>query len=338
MNKIILISIIYIILILRLNADRIEYIDLSTSTINIELSTTDYETYEFLSASPTYLNSYWVDNKVYYGPSLTHKERYNISLGNYYTHKGKQIIGKVSLTTPWYNLHSGESLLESHLHYQFITRNNNPTIINISENSQTLDNSLIKVGPGNNGSTKYSSSDEEFSNKYGFPDEWAARSLDINNVNAQFKKASALQAELKLPDGRQYTETSDGYLVGPLQYRLTLEFNGNLGYRLTRGLEEQGVTLANIQSYLEDSIAVSGRLNLLFKSNSSGAGFSNEITSNGSRYMIVLPENMAVDANLILESSTDLINWAPAELGRYSPATERRFFRLRAIQAASETQ
>jgi hypothetical protein len=46
---------------------------------------------------------------------------------------------------------------------------------------------------------------------------------------------------------------------------------------------------------------------------------------------VVIPENSTGSVNVILESSTDLVNWATALPGSYDPNTTKRFFRLRAV-------
>mgnify|MGYP001355044559 CR=1 FL=1 len=48
--------------------------------------------------------------------------------------------------------------------------------------------------------------------------------------------------------------------------------------------------------------------------------------------MVVVPTDAKGDVDVILESSTDLVNWTAAVPGKYGAATQRRFFRLRAIQ------
>lgn len=45
---------------------------------------------------------------------------------------------------------------------------------------------------------------------------------------------------------------------------------------------------------------------------------------------VVIPADSGGPVNIILESSTDLINWTPASPGSYGSSTEKRFFRVRA--------
>lgn len=45
---------------------------------------------------------------------------------------------------------------------------------------------------------------------------------------------------------------------------------------------------------------------------------------------VVIPTNATGQVNIILESSTDLLTWTPAEPGSYGAATQNRFFRVRA--------
>lgn len=47
--------------------------------------------------------------------------------------------------------------------------------------------------------------------------------------------------------------------------------------------------------------------------------------------VVVIPENAAANADVILEQSTDLINWTAALPGSYAPSTAKRFFRVRLV-------
>jgi hypothetical protein len=48
------------------------------------------------------------------------------------------------------------------------------------------------------------------------------------------------------------------------------------------------------------------------------------------KFATVIPENSSGNVNIILEQSTDLINWTAANPGSYPPSTSKRFFRVRA--------
>ena len=47
------------------------------------------------------------------------------------------------------------------------------------------------------------------------------------------------------------------------------------------------------------------------------------------KFATVIPENAAGNVSIILEQSTDLINWTPVNPGSFPPATSKRFFRVR---------
>ena len=49
-------------------------------------------------------------------------------------------------------------------------------------------------------------------------------------------------------------------------------------------------------------------------------------------YSLVLPESKDTNYNLVLESSTDLVNWAKDETGTKTPSDKKRFYRLRAVK------
>jgi len=54
-------------------------------------------------------------------------------------------------------------------------------------------------------------------------------------------------------------------------------------------------------------------------------------TQNVATQVVVIPQNATAPADIILESSTDLITWTAALPGSYSPAGSNRFFRVRLV-------
>ena len=54
-------------------------------------------------------------------------------------------------------------------------------------------------------------------------------------------------------------------------------------------------------------------------------------TQNVASQAVVIPENGTANADIILESSTDLTNWTAALPGSYAPSTSKRFFRVRLV-------
>ena len=54
-------------------------------------------------------------------------------------------------------------------------------------------------------------------------------------------------------------------------------------------------------------------------------------TANVASQAVVIPENSNANADIILESSTDLTNWTAAVAGSYAPSTSKRFFRVRLV-------
>lgn len=49
-------------------------------------------------------------------------------------------------------------------------------------------------------------------------------------------------------------------------------------------------------------------------------------------HAVVIPEDASGPVEIIMESSTDMITWTRANPGTYGASTEKRFFRLRAVQ------
>ena len=48
-----------------------------------------------------------------------------------------------------------------------------------------------------------------------------------------------------------------------------------------------------------------------------------------SKYATVIPENAKTNVNVVLEQSTDLVNWTAVAPGQFAPSAQKRFFRLR---------
>jgi hypothetical protein len=52
-------------------------------------------------------------------------------------------------------------------------------------------------------------------------------------------------------------------------------------------------------------------------------------TNSITKYASVIPENAKTNVSVILEQSTDLVNWTAANPGDFTPSTSKRFFRVR---------
>ena len=54
-----------------------------------------------------------------------------------------------------------------------------------------------------------------------------------------------------------------------------------------------------------------------------------ERASTTAKYASVVPENAKTNVSVILEQSTDLVNWTAVSPGDFAPSTSKRFFRVR---------
>jgi len=52
-------------------------------------------------------------------------------------------------------------------------------------------------------------------------------------------------------------------------------------------------------------------------------------TNSITKYATVIPENAKTNVSVILEQSTDLVNWTAANPGDFTPSSSKRFFRVR---------
>ena len=63
-----------------------------------------------------------------------------------------------------------------------------------------------------------------------------------------------------------------------------------------------------------------------------GGGVGSAQPANQQNSVTVIPENSSGNVNIILEQSTDLVNWTAVDPGSFAPSTVKRFFRVRAQQ------
>ena len=100
------------------------------------------------------------------------------------------------------------------------------------------------------------------------------------------------------------------------------------------------VTFAKFTSSTPFKDAVlAGPLRLEIRSEAGNAIFTYRVTNSesglsaaGPSNTVVIPEDVTGNVSIILESSTDLVNWTAALPGTYGASTAKRFFRLRATQ------
>ena len=63
---------------------------------------------------------------------------------------------------------------------------------------------------------------------------------------------------------------------------------------------------------------------------------ASEINKAGPSTVLVLPENATGNYNLVVESSTDSINWIPFHSGTVNSDTAERLFRVRIVHKGQE--
>jgi hypothetical protein len=87
------------------------------------------------------------------------------------------------------------------------------------------------------------------------------------------------------------------------------------------------------------NLVLAGPVRIRFDFNQPGVLVSYKITdatsglsAAGPSNTVVVPEDVNGSVSIILESSTDLVNWTAAQPGQYGASTAKRFFRIRAAQ------
>jgi hypothetical protein len=108
---------------------------------------------------------------------------------------------------------------------------------------------------------------------------------------------------------------------------------GNLYFK-DADTSETVITSSNFNS--SDQLLIPGPCELKVSNNRSGYWTttlikvkSREVETSTAKYASVIPENAKTNVSVILEKSTDLVNWTEANPGDFAPSTSKRFFRVR---------
>jgi hypothetical protein len=114
--------------------------------------------------------------------------------------------------------------------------------------------------------------------------------------------------EATYPSGLKLNYGAGKYIVGPAEIVAVIRFTGSSGDGAPREVNYSTIASIGIFSPAQGEVPFQ--------------------TSNA----VVIPEDASGPVEIIMESSTDLINWTMANPGNYGSSTEKRFFRLRAVQ------
>jgi hypothetical protein len=153
------------------------------------------------------------------------------------------------------------------------------------------------------------------------------KQLLIHGVNISPIDRNASQAFIrkKNPSGETFTiglsKTNANFISdwnGPIVGPMLVEY----------GLD--GVIASYTQSYLDlDSTFLKTYCDFLLEVKDSAL---KEISSNISSTSVVVPSNAVGDVDVLLEQSNDMITWTQCLPGTYNASTQKRFFRLRAVE------
>lgn len=114
--------------------------------------------------------------------------------------------------------------------------------------------------------------------------------------------------EATYPSGLKVNYAGGKYIVGPAEIVAVIRFVGTSGDGAPKQVNHSSVASIGIFSPKQGEVPFQ--------------------TTNA----VVIPEDSSGPVEIILESSTDLINWTFANPGIYGSTTDKRFFRLRAVQ------
>lgn len=81
-------------------------------------------------------------------------------------------------------------------------------------------------------------------------------------------------------------------------------------------------------TYKLNSTTYTSRMTIFYQI-STNTNINSGTISTNQRYATVIPENSKTSVNVILEQSTDLVNWSTVSPGQFSSSASKRFFRVR---------
>ena len=152
----------------------------------------------------------------------------------------------------------------------------------------------------------------------------------VHGVNIVPIDRNASQAFIrkKNPVGQDFTigtsGTNSGFVSiwkGPIVGPATIEYGldpAGASYQ-TQSLDESSTFLKTYCDFL---------LEIKDSSITSSAASSASISSTS----VVVPSNATADVDVLLEQSTDMITWTQCLPGTYNASTQKRFFRVRAVE------
>ena len=112
----------------------------------------------------------------------------------------------------------------------------------------------------------------------------------------------------------------NGPLIGPLSIEYGLD-----------GYLWPGVNYISDTAPPQDYLTVT-RCQFLFEIKDDPFQVTNTQTSSISSTSVVVPSNATADVDVLLEQSNDMITWTQCLPGTYNASTQKRFFRVRAVE------
>lgn len=168
--------------------------------------------------------------------------------------------------------------------------------------------------------------------------------LPANSTGSAYVYSSALT----VPDGYQfkligatsiygiYPRTDSDVWLGSSDYGLRVKFgdsawlplfNGGTGERVESMKSLTGPLEIRVK-YRVDNSQPEQEAQMIYSLTPTSVASA---PSQGPSNTVVIPTNATGDVEIIMESSTDLVNWTSANLGTYSSDESNRFFRIRAV-------
>jgi hypothetical protein len=188
-------------------------------------------------------------------------------------------------------------------------------IASLQARGEIISTNLVNGDTMNNGSTYYRSGVTRILN---IP---AGKQLVIHGINLSSTATTSSPAFVRAP-----VSTGQNINIATVAYNSALNIWWN-GPILGPMNVEYGLSTATWYSPFEPTLCT-----FLFEIKDSTFEASTATSANISSASVVVPSNAVGDVDVLLEQSNDMITWTQCLPGTYNASTQKRFFRVRAVE------
>jgi hypothetical protein len=188
-------------------------------------------------------------------------------------------------------------------------------ILSTQAKGELISTNLVNGDAGSNGSYHFRSG---VTKTLSIP---AGKQLVIHGINLSSTATTSSPAFVRTP-----VSTGQNINIATIAYnsQLNIYWNGPI---LGPMNIEYGLSTATGYNTFEPTLCT-----FLFEIKDSTLEASTATTANISSASVVVPSNAVGDVDVLLEQSNDMITWTQCLPGTYNASTQKRFFRVRAVE------